>query len=84
MLFLDVLRFSDYAGPGAHSRFDADTRAAFPFREQGRHPEMDFSKLNSPARRYLCLRFERHLAAPSARLEAKVVRYSFLVGLFHS
>ncbi len=62
----------------------ADTRAAFPFRKQGWHPETDFSKLNSPARRYLCLRFERHLAAPSARLEAKVVRYSFLVGLFHS
>ncbi len=62
----------------------ADTRAAFPFRKQGRHPETDFSKLNSPARRYLCLRFTRRLAASSARLEAKVVRYSFLVGLFHS
>ena len=63
---------------------NADTRAAFPFREQGRHPETDFSKLNSPARRYLCLRFTRRLAASSARLVAKVVRYSFLVGLFHS
>src|ERR1700684_152262 len=36
-----------------------------------------------PARRCLCLRFTRHLAAPSARLEVKMVRYSFLVGLFH-
>src|SRR6267378_6534933 len=35
------------------------------------------------ARRCLCLRFTRHLAAPSARLEVKMVRYSFLVGLFH-
>ena len=36
-----------------------------------------------PARRCLCLRFTRHLAAPGARLEVKMVRYSFLVGLFH-
>jgi hypothetical protein len=36
-----------------------------------------------PARRCLCLRFTRHLAAPSARLEVEMVRYSFLVGLFH-
>jgi len=36
-----------------------------------------------PARRCLCLRFTRHLAAPSARLEVKMVRYSLLVGLFH-
>ena len=43
-----------------------------------------FSKLHSPARRCLCLRFKRRLATPSARLEVKVVRYSFLVGLFHS
>ena len=35
------------------------------------------------ARRCLCLHFARHLAAPSARLEVKMVRYSFLVGLFH-
>ena len=35
------------------------------------------------ARRYLCLHFTRRLAAPSARLEVKMVRYSFLVGLFH-
>src|SRR5580692_2836567 len=35
------------------------------------------------ARRCLCLRFTRRLTAPSARLEVKMVRYSFLVGLFH-
>ncbi len=46
-------------------------------------PGLRFSKLNSPARRCLCLHFTRHLAAPSARLEVKMVRYSFLVGLFH-
>ena len=36
-----------------------------------------------PARRCLCLRFTRILTAPGARLEVKMVRYSFLVGLFH-
>src|SRR5437764_15391471 len=35
------------------------------------------------ARRCLCLHFTRHLTAPGARLEVKMVRYSFLVGLFH-
>ena len=35
------------------------------------------------ARRCLCLHFTRHLTAPSARLEVKMVRYSFLVGNFH-
>ncbi len=35
------------------------------------------------ARRCLCLHFTRHLAAPGARLEVKMVRYSFLVGLLH-
>jgi len=57
MLFLDVLRFFDYAGPDAHSRSNANARVAFPLPEQGRRPEMDFSKLNSPARRCPCLRF---------------------------
>ena len=75
MLFLDVLRFSEYAGPDAHSRSNASARVAFPSRVRGRHPEKEFSKLNSPARRCLCLRFERRLATPSARLEVKVVRY---------
>ncbi len=84
MLFLDVLRFLRYAGPDAPSRSSADAHFAFPFRKQGRHPETDFSKLNSPARRCLCLHFERRLATPSAGLEVKVVRYSFLVGLFYS
>ena len=40
-----------------------------------------FFEARFPARRCLCLRFTRHLAAPSARLEVKMVRYSFLVGL---
>ena len=31
----------------------------------------------------VCLHFTRTLADPSARLEVKMARYSFLVGLFH-
>src|SRR6266700_559953 len=42
-----------------------------------------FFEAQFPARRCLCLCFTRHLTAPSARLEVKMVRYSFLVGLFH-
>ena len=42
-----------------------------------------FSKLNSPAHRYLCLRFTRHLAMAPARLEARMDSLlSFPVGLF--
>ena len=32
----------------------------------------DFSKLNSPAHWYLCLRFTRHLTMSHARLEARM------------
>src|SRR5438045_8479881 len=46
-------------------------------------PRIAFFEAQFPARRCLCLRFTRYLAAPSARLEVKMVRYSFLVGLFH-
>src|SRR6266705_3458040 len=43
-----------------------------------------FSKLNSPAHRCLCLRFDKHLAMLPARLEARMDSLlSFPVGLFH-
>jgi hypothetical protein len=43
-----------------------------------------FSKLNSPAHRYLCLRFDEHLAMLPARLEARMDSLlSFPVGLLH-
>src|SRR5258708_38333422 len=41
-----------------------------------------FFEAQFPARRCLCLCFTRHLAAPGARLEVEMVRYSFLVGSF--
>jgi len=37
-----------------------------------------------PARLYPCLRFKLHLTMKPAKLGAECVRYSFLVGLFHS
>ena len=43
-----------------------------------------FSKLNSPAHWYLCLRFSAHLAMDPVRLEAGMDSlFSFPVGLFH-
>jgi hypothetical protein len=42
-----------------------------------------FFGAQSPARRFLCLRFAAYLAIRDAKLEVKMVRYSFLVGLFH-
>ena len=42
MLFLDVLRFFDYAGPDAHSRTSANARVAFPSHIRGRRPEKGF------------------------------------------
>src|SRR5712664_2614863 len=84
MLFLSVRGFFDYAGPTARSRYrDA---AVLPSSNQERVGVLvlRFSKLNSPAHRYPCLRFKRHLAMPPARLRAKMVSLLLLVGLFHS
>jgi hypothetical protein len=58
MLFLCVRGFSDYAGPACRSRNNATNRVAFPSRGIGRRPWSNlFSKLNSPAHRCPCLRF---------------------------
>jgi hypothetical protein len=72
MLFLDVRGFSDYAGPAARSRLSRYSRVAFPHQERVGVLVLRFSKLNSPAHRYPCLRFKRHLAMPPARLRAKM------------
>ena len=50
------------------------TRSAF---------QIGFSELNPPAHRSLCLRFARYLTITNAKLKARMVRYSFAVGLFH-
>src|SRR5690349_21521086 len=85
MLFLGVRGFLDYAGPAIHLRL---TRLSYCLPPHGMESascsKTGFSKLNSPAHRYLCLRFKRDLAVPPARLEARMDSLlPFPVGLFH-
>ena len=84
LLFLSV--------PGSQTTQDRTTtrdwrgcRVAFlPTGTESASCSIGFSKLNSPAHRYLCLRFKRHLAMPPARLKARMDSLlSFPVGLFH-
>jgi hypothetical protein len=74
MLFLSVRGFLDYAGPKQPLASNRGCRVAFlPYRNGvGVLIQTSFSKLNSPAHRYLCLRFKRHLAVSLARLEARM------------
>jgi hypothetical protein len=72
MLFLSVRGFSDYAGPSDRSRLSRISRCAFLHQEGVGVLVLRFSKLNRPAHRYPCLRFERHLTMPPARLRAKM------------
>ena len=72
MLFLSVRGFLDYAGPTDHSRYTRPAVLPSPLGDGVGALIKSFSKLNSPAHRYPCLRFERHLAASLARLRAKM------------
>src|SRR5215471_964579 len=72
MLFLSVPGFLDYAGPTGHSRTNATSRVAFPLGNRVQRPDQRFSKLNRPAHRYPCLRFDCRLATTAARLGAKM------------
>jgi hypothetical protein len=82
--FLSVRGASDYAGSAADSRRFACCDVAFPIRPQGRHPVLSFrSSTPGPLMPLSTLRKVR-LAAHPARLEVKMVRYSFLVRLLHS
>jgi hypothetical protein len=64
MLFLSVRGFSDYAGPSNPLGSNVFAVFAFlPYRNGvGILIQTGFSKLNSPAHRYLYLRFKRNLA----------------------
>jgi hypothetical protein len=72
MLFLSVRGFLDYAGPTVHSRLSRISRGAFFHQEGIGVLILRFSKLNSPAHQFPCLRFKRHLAMSPARLRAKM------------
>ena len=67
-----------------HSRLAWLSCCLPPFGTESASFSIGFSKPNSPAHRYLCLRFKRHLATSPARLEARMDSLlSFPVGLFH-
>src|SRR5499433_4569486 len=72
MLFLCVRGFFDYAGPSDRSRYRGSAVGPSSIRKRVGVLIFRFSKLNRPAHRYPCLRFERHLAMPPARLRAKM------------
>ena len=67
-----------------HSRFTWLSCCLPPLGMESASCSIGFSKLNSPAHQYLCLRFKRYLAISPARLEARMDSLlSFPVGLFH-
>src|ERR1700756_1237331 len=72
MLFLSVRGFLDYAGPSNHSRITWSSCCLPPLGTESAPCTIGFSKLNSPAHQYPCLRFNRHLAMSPARLEARM------------
>src|SRR6266404_6188369 len=84
MLFLSVRGFLDYAGPSNPLAITWLLCCLPPLGRESASCSIGFSKLNSPAHRYLCLRFKRYLAISPARLEARMDSLlSFPVGLFH-
>src|SRR5580704_7943659 len=84
MLFLSVRGFFDSAGPDHPLALAWLSCCLPPFGTESASCSIVFSKLNSPAHQYLCLRFKRNLAMSPARLEARMDSLlSFPVGLFH-
>src|SRR5215813_8177026 len=84
MLFLSVRGFLDYAGPNNPLAITWLSCCLPPLGMESASCSIGFSKLNSPAHRYLYLRFKRYHTMPPARFEAKMESLlSFPVGLFH-
>jgi hypothetical protein len=65
------------------TRVSVSLSVAFPWGAFGRRPMEYLIEARFLARRCLCLHFTRSLTASGPRLEVKMVRYSFLGGLFH-
>ncbi len=85
MMFLDVLRFCDYAGPKRSLANDASARVAFPSLASGRRPETVIfrSSIARPADTPVYA----STVASRRRPQNSGPRWfatSFLVGLFHS
>jgi hypothetical protein len=83
MKFLSVRGVYDYAGSVAGSRFTPTTMWPSPYAHRVGTPDYLFAA-PYPAHFCLYLRFVSRLATDHARLEVKMVRYSFLVRLLHS
>jgi hypothetical protein len=80
--FPNVHGVLDYAGTGHGSRY-RHVSFCLPHLITRSASGLDFSKLDVPARWYRCLRFNSNLTTRTARLAARLVRYSLSVGLFH-
>src|SRR6266404_5970999 len=72
MLFLSVRGFLDYAEPTGHSRFTQPVMLPSPSGMGLATLRKSFSKLNHPAHRCPCLRFNCNLAAAAARLRVRM------------
>src|SRR5580704_4549955 len=83
MQFLSVLGVYDYAGPTNCSRFRR-WPCCLPLLSTGSAPRISFTKLNTRPTDASVYALAHRLAAARARLKARMVRYSFPVGLFHS
>src|SRR5215471_20528328 len=66
MLFLSVRGFLDYAGPNNPLAITWLSCCLPPLGMESASCSIGFSKLNSPAHRYLCLRFKRPRLSSSA------------------
>ena len=80
--FSACARVSDYAGFRRHLRWRT-VGCGLPLTSTGSASRRGLFAARYPAHRCLCLCFGCHLAMTAARLEVKMDRYSFLVGLFH-
>ena len=62
----------------------APPHVAFPPMQKRQRPDCIFSELNTQPYLYPCLRFARTPRGGQRKTRGRAVRYSFLVGLFHS
>jgi hypothetical protein len=72
MLFLSVRGFLDYAEPAGHSRLRNRPCGLPSSGDEVGVSDQSFSKLNSPAHRCPCLRFDCYLTAAIARLRVRM------------
>jgi len=84
MQFLSVPGVYDYAGPHSKLALPSACMLPSPNVQWVGATEFPLFEAQYPARWYPCLRFDIRLATTAAKLGARMVRYSFPAGLFHS